>query len=99
MEVVNGFSAGLAVTAMAGMYQCAETITTARGLGTLRPICAHASLYLFLVIAFIGFPCPKNTAGMRCAMRIYIRYSIQYTITPVTLTYIQMGRVQRAIAR
>lgn len=29
----------------------------------------------------------------------YSQYSIQYTTTPVTLTYIQMGSVHLAIAR
>src|SRR5215212_6879736 len=54
----------MAVIAVACTYQCAETTRIARGFGTARPKARHASVYRFFSSAFIGFPCPKNAAGM-----------------------------------
>ncbi len=47
---------GIAVTAVALMYQCAETTSTARGLGTASPKARHASVYRLVHSAFIGLP-------------------------------------------
>ena len=48
-------------------------------------------------------PSRRISGGFRRAFsrcrKGYIRYSIQYTTTPVTDTYSQMGSVQRAMAR
>jgi hypothetical protein len=55
---------GMAVTAVTFTYQCAETTRMARGLGTLAPKLAQALEYRFRSSAFIGLPCPRNTAGM-----------------------------------
>src|SRR4029079_9340950 len=60
--IVRGRS--IAVTATAGIYQWAETQSIALGFGTARPISAHASVHGFWNRAFIGFPCPKNIAGI-----------------------------------
>ena len=59
--------AGIAVTALALMNQCAETHTIARGLGIARPNARHVSVYRLCSSAFIGDPCPKNTAGISSA--------------------------------
>jgi hypothetical protein len=56
---------GIAVTAVALMYQCALTTRMARGRGTASPKDFHAEVYRFTSTAFIGFPCPKNAAGIR----------------------------------
>src|SRR5215218_7016543 len=55
---------GMAVTAVACTYQCAETTRIARGRGTDRPNSRHALVYRLRSSAFIGLPCPKNAAGM-----------------------------------
>ena len=54
----------MAVTAVALMYQCADTTRMARGRGTAAPNARHASVYRFVSSAFIGLPCPKNAAGI-----------------------------------
>src|SRR4051812_5289111 len=54
----------MAVTAVACTYQWAETTRIARGRGTDWPNACHASVYRFFSSAFIGFPWPKNAAGM-----------------------------------
>src|SRR4029453_15383314 len=56
---------GIAVTAVALMYQCADTTRMARGRGTERPNARHAEVYRLLASGFIGLPCPKKAAGMR----------------------------------
>src|SRR3954471_15163595 len=55
---------GIAVIAVACTYQWAETTRIARGRGTDWPNARQASVYRFFSSAFIGFPCPKNAAGM-----------------------------------
>src|SRR5919112_801283 len=55
---------GIAVTAVALMYQWGLTTRMARGLGTDRPNDRHAAVYRFSDNAFIGLPWPKNAAGM-----------------------------------
>src|SRR4051812_44622519 len=54
----------MAVIAVACTYQCAEITRIARGRGTAAPNARQASVYRFFSSAFIGFPCPKNAAGM-----------------------------------
>jgi hypothetical protein len=61
--MVRGF--GIAVTAVALMYQCAETTRMARGRGTDEPKLRHAWVYRLSSKAFIGLPCPRNAAGIR----------------------------------
>jgi hypothetical protein len=46
----------MAVTAVPGKYQCAETQRIARGRGIDRPIRDQASVYSFRASAFKGFP-------------------------------------------
>src|SRR5581483_1712344 len=55
---------GIAVTAVALMYQCALTTRMARGRGTARPNARQAWVYRLSSRAFIGLPCPKNAAGI-----------------------------------
>src|ERR1700722_5815044 len=64
----------MAVTATVGTYQCAETHTIARGVGTLWPSCRQPSEYWLRASAFIGLPWPTKMAGMRddWVMRPYI---------------------------
>src|SRR5271157_3785649 len=50
------------------MYQCADTQRTAFGFGSFAPIAVQCSVYGFWSRAFIGFPCPKNKAGIRWDM-------------------------------
>src|SRR4051812_49971468 len=54
----------MAVIAVACTYQCADTTRIARGRGTDCPNARQASVYRFFSRAFIGFPWPKNAAGM-----------------------------------
>src|SRR3954465_8098559 len=54
----------MAVIAVACTYQCAETTRIARGRGTDCPNACQAAVYRFFSSAFIGFPWPKNAAGM-----------------------------------
>src|SRR3954454_20019723 len=54
----------MAVIAVACTYQCADTTRIARGRGTDCPNARQAAVYRFLSSAFIGFPWPKNAAGM-----------------------------------
>src|SRR4051812_26111490 len=61
--MVRGFA--IAVTAVALMYQCAEMTRMARGRGTAAPNARHAAVYRLSSSAFIGFPWPRNAAGMR----------------------------------
>src|SRR5688500_9764456 len=62
--IVGGFS--IAVTAVFGTYQWAEMLRTTRGLaGSAAPIADHPFVYELRDSAFIGFPCPTNTAGIR----------------------------------
>jgi hypothetical protein len=56
------------MTAVPGKYQCAEILSTAFGRGKEAPIAAHAFVYALREIAFNGFPCPKNMAGIRGAV-------------------------------
>src|SRR5215204_1452791 len=55
---------GIAVTAVALMYQCALTTRIARGRGAARPNARQAAVYRLTSSAFIGLPCPKNAAGI-----------------------------------
>jgi hypothetical protein len=55
---------GMAVTAVALMYQCALITRMARGRGTDAPNCCQAVVYRLLSRAFIGLPCPKNATGI-----------------------------------
>src|SRR5215472_14607076 len=54
----------IAVTAVFGMNQCAETTRIARGRGKDSPIAFQARVYRLSSIAFIGLPCPTKTAGI-----------------------------------
>ena len=64
--------AAIAVTAVPGMYQCAEIARTARGLGTSpAPSVAQERVQIFSSNAFIGLPCPMKTAGSRAPMARY----------------------------
>src|SRR5690606_41345804 len=56
---------GMAVTAVIGRYQCAETLNIALGLGSAAPRAAHARAHPLSSIAFIGFPWPKKIAGIK----------------------------------
>src|SRR5690348_15697691 len=59
----------IAVTAVALMYQCAETTRIARGRGTAAPNARHAAVYRLCSSVFIGLPWPMNAAGIRiCSM-------------------------------
>ena len=64
--MVRGFS--IAVTAVPGVHQCAEMASIALGLGTESPRRRQACVYWFCANAFIGLPCPKNTAGIRAVL-------------------------------
>jgi hypothetical protein len=55
---------GMAVTAVALMYQCALTTRIARGRGTHAPSSRQAAVYRLSEIAIIGLPCPKDAAGI-----------------------------------
>ncbi|GIJ29946.1 hypothetical protein Vqi01_51080 [Micromonospora qiuiae] len=59
------FGRGMAVTAVAPMYQWADTTRIARGRGTDCPKARQADVYRLSSSAFIGLPWPKNTAGIR----------------------------------
>src|ERR1700730_1282269 len=50
------------------MYQWADTERIAFGLAKAAPSAAHFFVYGFARSAFIGFPCPMNSAGVRCDM-------------------------------
>jgi PPOX class probable F420-dependent enzyme len=54
----------MAVTAVALMYQWADTTRMARGSGTAAPKAAHASVYRLCSRAFMGLPCPMKAAGI-----------------------------------
>ena len=54
----------MAVTALAFMYQCADTARMARGRDDWAPKARHASVYRLWSRAFMGDPCPKNAAGV-----------------------------------
>src|SRR5678816_4150661 len=56
--------AAIAVTKVAGRYQCAETHSTARGRGISFPIAAQPFAQALCIKAFIGLPCPKKIAGI-----------------------------------
>src|SRR5690606_6383163 len=56
---------GIAVTAVALTYQCADTTRIARGRGTEAPNVRHASVKRLRSIAFIGLPWPRKAAGIR----------------------------------
>src|ERR1700731_1191455 len=56
--------AGIAVTAVDPMYQCAETTRIARGLGTDAPNAAQDAVYRLSSSAFMGLPWPRKTAGI-----------------------------------
>jgi hypothetical protein len=64
---------GMAVTAVALMYQCADTTRIARGRGTARPKACQAWVYRFVSTAFIGLPCPMNAAGISSAVTAILR--------------------------
>src|SRR6266550_8841761 len=54
----------IAVTAVSGTYQWADTQRMALGLGKALPIASQPSVQVFRCKAFSGFPCPKKIAGM-----------------------------------
>src|ERR1039458_7547333 len=60
--MVSGCS--IAVTRVPSVSQCAETQSTALGLGSDRATAAHARLNSLSSMAFIGLPCPMNRAGI-----------------------------------
>src|SRR3954469_19509442 len=55
---------GIAVIAVALMYQCAEITRIARGRGTDAPNACQASVYRLRSRVFIGLPWPMNAAGI-----------------------------------
>ena len=55
----------IAVTAVAPMYQCADTVRMARGRGSSVPSARQARVKPFSSSAFIGLPWPMKSAGMR----------------------------------
>ncbi len=57
----------MAVTAVAPKYQWAETTSSARGRGSVRPSDFQASVKPFRSSVFIGLPWPMNSAGIRPA--------------------------------
>src|SRR3954471_11771714 len=63
---------GIAVIAVALMYQCAEITRIARGRGTDAPKARHASVYRLRSRVFIGLPWPMNAAGMVEALMFVI---------------------------
>jgi hypothetical protein len=67
-EVVDRPRGGAHGQGSISMYQCADTQRMAFGRGRPAPIATHRSVKGFRSRAFIGFPCPKKTAGIRCAM-------------------------------
>jgi hypothetical protein len=80
---------GIAVTAVALMYQCALITRMARGRGTARPKARHAAVYRLTSKAFIGFPWPMNAAGMISAAASGVRdlsasWFIGWTASPVS---------------
>jgi hypothetical protein len=62
----------LTVTAASSMYQWADTESIPFGRGKLAPIAAQRFVKWFTSSAFIGFPCPRNSAGIRSAMVVAI---------------------------
>ncbi|GAA0798148.1 hypothetical protein Sya03_47760 [Spirilliplanes yamanashiensis] len=54
----------MVVMAVAWMYQCADTTSTARGLGTAAPRSRQAVVWRFSSSAFMGLPCPMKAAGI-----------------------------------
>src|SRR5256886_13826826 len=58
----------MAVTALPGTYQWAETESTARARGRAAPSALQAQLQGFTRRAFNGLPCPRNSAGRRALM-------------------------------
>src|SRR5574343_2107749 len=57
------FGFGIAVTIVPLVNQCAETTTTALGVGISFPICCQRFENSLSSIAFIGEPCPMNKTG------------------------------------
>src|SRR3954463_3116398 len=55
---------GMAVTAVALMYQWADTTRIARGRGTAAPKARQAWVYRLSSSAFIGLPWPRKAAGI-----------------------------------
>src|SRR3954452_8056322 len=55
---------GMAVTAVALMYQWADTTRIARGRGTAAPKARQAWVYRLSSRAFIGLPWPRKAAGI-----------------------------------
>src|SRR3954454_24191696 len=55
---------GIGVTAVALMYQCAETTRIARGRATDAPNARHASVKRLESRGFIGLPWPGTAAGI-----------------------------------
>jgi hypothetical protein len=53
-----------------GKYQCADTASTAFGLGIEVPRSVQPSVQVLLANAFIGLPCPKKMAGIGFVMSI-----------------------------
>jgi hypothetical protein len=53
----------MAVTALALMYQCAETARMARGRSRAAPRARQLSVYRLRSSVFIGLPCPMKIAG------------------------------------
>src|ERR1044072_3201653 len=64
VEIVIVLGLGIAVTAVAPKYQCAEMERIARGRGRCRPKARHASVKPFDSSVFIGLPWPMKRAGI-----------------------------------
>jgi hypothetical protein len=63
----------IAVTAVALVNQCADTTRIARGRGIAVPKARHDSVVRLRSSAFIGLPCPKNTAGIGLTISLKTR--------------------------
>src|SRR6185437_15457035 len=73
---------GIAVTAVALIYQCADTTRIARGRGTDSPKARHADVYRLVSNAFMGLPCPMNAAGIVMTSSVARRVVKPRRVTP-----------------
>src|SRR5712691_4201598 len=66
---------GIVVTAVALMYQWADTTRITRGRGTAWPNARHAVEYGLTSRACIGLPCPKKAAGITAGALLAVIWS------------------------
>src|SRR5690349_8277459 len=86
---------GIAVTAVALVYQCAEITRIACGRGTDRPNSRQASVYLLGRIACIGLPCPMKAAGIRPSVVVFTGTSGAGEGDQLELDVVGVAEVQR----